>query len=705
MIKVPALFGPVKSANPVLESGLWPFVSCLAMPGQLRNLPCRPGGTRVGDGFGASPPLSSLFLAHNPGMTLTTTAIGLLALAAQLGVPVQERAGEAAAGTPLGSPLGERPVAERVAPEVSGFFLSGSAVGVPEGGAAVAGIARPSFAVLPAADRAWVEDVLGSLTVREKVAQLVVAYIEGGRPSHGGARWRRAERLVREQEIGGFIVGVGSSYGTASWLNELQAASNLPLLVAADLEWGPGTRLRGATVLPINMAVAAAGASRMAYEAGRITALEARAAGIHLAFAPVADVNINPDNPVINTRSYGSDPSEVADRVVEFIRGAREAGLMTVVKHFPGHGDTETDSHLAMPVLGVDRDRLAEVELAPFRSAIAAGVDGVMTAHLAVPALDPRPRLRPATLSPPILTGLLREELGFSGLVVTDALHMDGVMEHGRAGEVAVAAVQAGADILLIPPDEEAAIDALVEAVEQGEVSEARIDASVRRVLSAKAAAGLREDRSVHMGQVLSQIGRAEHDEWSRHTAERSLTLVRSEPGALPLAIEERRLVMVVYDDRSGHRSGRVLESRLIQHGGTLTTVRLSEESDDEDLARASRLLDHADIRIFASFSRALPWKGELGLPEGVAAVAEEAAAAGGTLISFGDPYLLRQIPSARTYLIAWSEADVMQEAVARALTGEIPITGRLPIDLPEGHSVGEGLVLPVLPIVTTLRP
>ena len=639
-------------------------------------------------------------------MTLTTTAIGLLALVGQLGVPLQDGPVEAAAGSLLGVPVGSAPAVEGAwSPFIGGAPPPAGLLVEVKDPPPAAHAAPPSFMLLAAADDAWVESELETLTVREKVAQLVVAYIEGGRPREGGARWERAQRLVREQKIGGFIVGVGSSYGTASWLNELQAVSDLPLLMAADLEWGPGTRLRGATVLPINMAVAAAGPSRMAYEAGRITALEARAAGIHLAFAPVADVNVNPDNPVINTRSYGSDPSEVADRVVEFIRGAREAGLMTVVKHFPGHGDTETDSHLAMPVLDVDRIRLDEVELAPFRSAIAAGVDGVMTAHLAVPALDPRAGLRPATLSPPILTGLLRENLGFRGLVVTDALHMDGVMGHGGAGEVAVAAVQAGADILLIPPDEEEAIDALVEAVERGEVSESRIDRSVRRVLSAKAAAGLRDDRSVHMGQVLTQVGRFEHEEWSRKAAERSLTLVRAERSSLPLKLEDQRLALVVYDDRRGHGSGDVLESRLRERGGRVTTIRLSERSSGDELTRASRILRQSDVAVFASFSRALPWKGELGLPEEVAAVAAEVAAAGGTLISFGDPYLMRQIPSARTYLIAWSEADVTQEAVARALTGQIPVTGRLPIDLPQGHSVGEGLVLPLLPTVTTLRP
>nr|NIP82751.1 hypothetical protein [Gemmatimonadota bacterium]NIQ58710.1 hypothetical protein [Gemmatimonadota bacterium]NIU78900.1 hypothetical protein [Gammaproteobacteria bacterium]NIX47665.1 hypothetical protein [Gemmatimonadota bacterium]NIY12039.1 hypothetical protein [Gemmatimonadota bacterium] len=451
-------------------------------------------------------------------MASASTAIGLLAIAVQLGVPVQGGAQERTG--PLGT---DAPV---------------TGVRAPAAPAAPASVRvdGPYGSRLDPSALEWVARTERALTLEQKVAQLVVAYLEGGHPRDGSARWRRARRLVLEERVGGFIVGVGPTRGTATWLNELQSLSEVPLLVTADLEWGPGTRLRGATVLPINMALAAAGPADVAYEAGRITALEARAAGIHMAFAPVADVNVNPENPVINTRSYGSDPAEVSRRVVAFIRGARSAGLLTVVKHFPGHGDTETDSHLAMPVLDVDRFRLDEVELAPFRAAIGAGVDGVMTAHLAVPALDPQERPRPATLSPPILTDLLRRDLRFPGLVVTDALHMDGVKGQGRTGEVAVAALKAGADVLLIPPDEAEAIDAVVRAVRRGELSEARIDASVRRVLMAKAAAGLDASRDVNTAMLAERVGRRDHEEWSRRVAERSITLVRGERGALPVS-------------------------------------------------------------------------------------------------------------------------------------------------------------------------
>jgi beta-N-acetylhexosaminidase len=619
------------------------------------------------------------------------TVAGLLLVALQLGVPFSPGDGAAARDTASSAVLGEPAGMARAA-----AIMADDRLRYERGFRALEGV--PFAAGLTVAEYVWVERSLESMTLREKVAQLVVPYIEGGRPANGSAAWRRARRLVTEEKVGGFIVGVGAGQETASWLNELQRAAAVPLLMTADLEWGPGTRLRGATTLPINMAIAAAGSPELAYSAGRITALEARAAGLHVAFAPVADVNVNPLNPVINTRAYGSSVPVVSERVVAFIEGARSAGLLTVAKHFPGHGDTETDSHLALPVLVVDRARLDDVELAPFRAAIAAGVGGVMTAHMAVPALDPFGMLRPATLSPPVLTELLRRELGFRGLVVTDALHMDGVKGQGRAGEVAVAAVLAGADILLIPPDAAEVIDAVTAAVRAGLVTEDQIEQSARRVLAAKAAAGLMGGAQVNLSRLGARMGPAEHVAWAEAVAERSITLVRDQDGLLPLAVDGRSVVLVAYDDRAGHRRGGTLEQVLTENGARVQVVRLSRQSPPADIERARRLARGSDVALFASFARALPWKGALGLPDEVAALARHLAAAGAPVLSFGDPYLLRQMPEAGTYLLAWSEVDASQRAAARALLGSIAITGRLPIDLPPHYGVGHGITKPALP-------
>jgi beta-N-acetylhexosaminidase len=607
----------------------------------------------------------------------TTAAVSLLAVVLQLGAPLAEDPG---AGGPAGA---DRALYERAARELASV---------------------PYAVSLSPADLVWVERSLGSLTLREKAAQLVFPYIEGGRPAARTAAWRRVRRLVMEDRVGGVIVGVGQGTETVAWLNEIQSWSSIPVLVTADLEWGAGTRLRGATVLPINMAIAAAGAPDLAYEAGRITGIEARAAGIHMAFAPVADVNVNPLNPVINTRAYGSAPGLVASRVTEFIRGARSSGLLTVAKHFPGHGDTETDSHLALAVLTAHRHRLDAVELVPFRSAIREGVAGVMTAHMAVPALDPVGRLRPATVSSQIVTTLLREELGFGGLVITDALHMDGIKGEGRPAEVAIAAVLAGADILLMPPDAAQAIEGIVAAVKSGQLSEERIDDSVRRVLAAKAALGLNHGATVDPVAYRRVAANEAHRTWAREVAERSMTLVRGTPGGLPLLVRDRLVLAVAYDDRSTHRWGGVFAETLAAAGARVMTIRLSSRSTAADLERVRQVAATADATIFSSYSRAIPWKGGLGLPAPIAALADELAAGGAAILSFGDPYLLHQTPAARTYLLAWSETDSSQRAAARALVGQIPITGELPIDLPPYYPVGHGLVVHSLPGVTTLR-
>ncbi len=545
----------------------------------------------------------------------------------------------------------------------------------------------------------WVERTLAGMTLREKVAQMVMPYIPGGQPRTGSLEWRRARKLVREEKVGGVIVGVGSGTGTAAWLNTLQRLSAVPLLAAADLEWGPGTRLKGGTVLPLNMAMAAAGGPELAREAGRITGEEARAAGLQMTFAPVADVNVNPDNPVINTRSYGADARRVAKCVAAFVEGARSAGLLSVAKHFPGHGDTETDSHLGLPVVGLDRARLDTVELVPFAAAIGAGVAGVMTAHIAVPALEPDGRRRPATLSPPIVTGLLRDSLGFDGLVVTDALIMGGVRKWADGGTVAVQAVEAGADVLLEPMDAKETIDAVVAAVDSGRIEAGRIDASVRRILAAKEAAGLDRRRTVDVAAAARALGSPEHRAFARMAAARSITLVRR-GASFPAVLDDgplRRVVVVAYDDPKKRELGDGLAKALEARGGMVTVRRLWRRSSPAEVAGADSATAGADVVVFATYASTAPWKGTTGLPTDVAALAERLAERGALVVSFGDPYVLGQVPGAGTYILAWTDTQDAVRAAANAMTGETRIVGRLPVPLPPRAERGDGLVLPAL--------
>jgi beta-N-acetylhexosaminidase len=572
-------------------------------------------------------------------------------------------------------------------------------------------VRRATRAPVPGGPEAdWVEATLAGLDLRQRVAQMVVAWIDGGQPAEGTAEHERGLTLVQDRQVGGLIVGKGDARATAAWLNRLQSLSAVPLLVTADLEWGPGTRLVGATTIPVNMALAATGDLRYVYEAGRITALEARAAGIHMAFAPVADVNVNPRNPVINTRSYGADPSIVAAHVSAFVAGARDAGLLTVAKHFPGHGDTEVDSHLALPIVTASRARLDEVELVPFRAAVQAGVDGIMTAHLSVPALDPTTG-RPATLSPEILTDLLRDDLRFDGLVVTDALIMDGVRRRGENGLVAIEAIEAGADILLMPPSAGEAIDAIVVAIEEGRISEARIDASVRRILRAKLAAGLDRGALTDTAAFARMLDDGAHDAWADEVAARSLTLVRVAYGALPLAPlpngTPMPITVVAYDESDESRRGTTFADMMRERGHEVGLVRIARNSTVRELEEIADTI--SGVVVFLSFSNAAPWRGGLGLPAQVAPFADSLAQRGALVFVFGDPYLLGQIPHAETYLLAWAEDPVMERAAARALAGEVRVSGMLPISL-EGYDLGSGLTLPALtaaeePAVPGWRP
>src|SRR5216684_5024653 len=344
------------------------------------------------------------------------------------------------------------------------------------GGGRVA--SRPATAPLP--QPLAIDSVLAKLTPRQKVAQLVVPWLGGNYTALDDSAFQIATRWIDSLEIGGIIISVGSPYDIAAKLNTLQRRSKLPLLVSADLEWGAAMRVVGATAFPMIMAAGATGDERDAYTIGRVAALEGRAVGIHVNFAPDADVNNNPLNPIINIRSFGEDPHAVARLVRAYVHGLQEHGMLATLKHFPGHGDTDADSHLGLPTIRVDYARLDSVELVPFRAGIEAGAQVVMSAHIAFPAFTGE---TPATLSAAMLTGVLRDSLKFKGLVVTDALQMGAIVAKYGAGEAGVRAFEAGSDLLLMPADPDSAIGSMLVALQTGRLTPARLDAPVRRVL------------------------------------------------------------------------------------------------------------------------------------------------------------------------------------------------------------------------------
>lgn len=542
------------------------------------------------------------------------------------------------------------------------------------------------------ASPAMVDSLLASLTVRQKVAQLVVPWLLGNYTASDDSVFLLARRWVRDLEVGGIIISIGSPHDVAAKLNALQQASRLPLLVSADLEYGAGMRLTGGTAFPSLMAVGATGEALDAYTIGRAAALEGRAAGIHLDFAPVADVNNNPANPIINTRAFGEDPEAVGRLVTAFVRGLREHGMLSTLKHFPGHGDTEIDSHIGLPVIRADYARLDSVELVPFRAGIAAGADVVMSAHIAFPEFTGTDD--PATLSPDVLTGLLRDSLGFRGIVVTDALVMGAIVARYGAGEAAVRAFLAGSDFLLMPADPDSAIMAMVAAVEGGRVTPDRLDRSVRRMLEAKATLGLFTRRTVPLDSVMDHVGTREFQLQAQDIAARALTLVRDTSGTFrALRGGPRRLALIAYGDELNGSVGNQIAEGLRAGGDSVEQFRLWPMSGPLSYDSARAVVARAPAVVFAASVRPVSWKGFIALPDSLARfVAATDSVKPTLLVSLGSPYLLNQVPTVGAYLIAWSGARAAERAVAQAILGYIPITGRLPIRIPPSYPIGHGI-------------
>jgi beta-glucosidase-like glycosyl hydrolase/CubicO group peptidase (beta-lactamase class C family) len=523
----------------------------------------------------------------------------------------------------------------------------------------------------------------------------MVAVRASGLPRHPeSADLRRLREEVARLKVGGLCV-FESEVGTLPrLLNHLQDASAIPLLVSADMERGMSFRVRrGVVPLPYAMAVGAAGSEEGARFSGEVAAREGRALGIHWALAPVADVNSNPANPVINIRSYGEDAEKVGRLVAAFVRGAREGGLMTTVKHFPGHGDTAVDSHLDLPAIGADRARLEAVELLPFRRAVEAGVESVMLGHIAVPAVDASGT--PATLSPAMATEMLRRDLGFSGLVVTDALEMAGV-KAAWTGDAVVRAVRAGADMVLLPPEADVAIQALARAVREGQITETRLDESVRRILEAKERLGLHRQRRVDPAGLDVAVGRPGDVERALDLARRSITVVRNEGGLLPLRAEAplRLLHLVLSSDWRNEGIQGIPEDELQRRRVPTETLTLGPEVAEATLARVRERAGGFTHVLVSSFVRVGAFRGTNDMAESHVRLIDGLVDDGRApvLVSFGSPYLLRQVPRVPVYVATYGWAESSQRAAVSALFGEHDVTGTLPVTLPGLYPAGHGL-------------
>jgi beta-N-acetylhexosaminidase len=548
----------------------------------------------------------------------------------------------------------------------------------------------------------WIETTLAAMSLDEKVGQLIIPATVGLWMNDSSEAYQQIRRDITEFHVGGYhllgdVNGLHEPAGVALLLNHLQEMAKVPLWITADFEGGVGYRYTGATRLPRAMAMGATGNPELAAQAGRITAEEARAIGFHVNFYPVVDVNNNARNPIINIRSFGSDPALVSRMARAYIRGAQGAGIMATAKHFPGHGDTSTDSHMELPTIDIDKARLEQIELPPFRAAIEEGVGGVMSAHIALPRIEPEKL--PATLSPKLLTSVLRDELHFGGVIFTDALNMKGVAAHYPEGEAAVRAVKAGADILLYPPSVEQAFNAVKRAVETGDIKEARIDESVRRILAAKQRLGLDKNRLVDLNKIGQTLGSVEHQQTAQQIIDSAVTLVRDEKNAMPLRLtpDEKVLCVTMVDNHEAWRDwgpGRAFWQGLVKRHPKATHVYVSEKTSPAELELLNKLAAFSDVVIVNGFIRVAAYKGSIDLSDGEINLLKTLSAMDKpfAFTVYGSPYVLSFVPEVPNYILTYEYYPAAEEAALKAIVGEIEFKGHLPIELPGLYPLGHGL-------------
>ena len=585
---------------------------------------------------------------------------------------------------------------------------------------------RPGPIHLTPAGEKWAEKTLHKLTLEEKVGQVFMIWCRASFLNVENPEYLQLVEDMQKYHVGSFAMTVhvdgpylrrSEPYEAADLLNRLQKDSKLPLLFAADFERGVSMRLMGTTVFPHAMAFGGNGKADDAETFGRISAEEARSIGIHWNFFPDADVNSNPTNPIINTRSFGEDPKQVGDLVTAYIKGAHEGGMLTTVKHFPGHGDTATDSHLGVASVNVDRAHLESIELPPFRQAIAAGVDSVMVAHVTVPALDSDPN-HVATISPVIVSDLLEQQLGFKGIVVTDALDM-AALTHlfaSNIGRAAVEAFKAGNDLLLIPADFPASYNAMVQAVQSGEISRERLDRSVLKILKTKASLGLQDARLVDMSAIAKVVAKPSNLAFGQQVADDAVTLVRENgrvlplkskgtaKGGLPYTTQEatgNRVVAVLFSDDvrtdSGHAFAREFRARIPDAHIIYVDPRIAAGMSDEVL----KAVDEAQSVIAAVY--VVPTGGKIdnsvAMADATGVLLQQLLNHAGekaAVIAMGNPYLAADFPKIGNYMCTFSNATVSETAAVKALFGEIMIHGHLPVSIPNVAARGTGIERPV---------
>jgi beta-N-acetylhexosaminidase len=543
-------------------------------------------------------------------------------------------------------------------------------------------------------DKGWVEAKIMSMSLREKCAQMVMSWSKGFNDDKGSAEYDRISRLVRESGIGGIIFFQGEISSERKIIEKLQEESKLPLLISSDFERGLGSRIENAIEFPSSMAVGATGNIFYAYEMGRSIAADSKALGVRQNLAPVADVNNNPLNPIINIRSFSEDKEIVSSYTIAFISGSKNERVITTAKHFPGHGNTQVDSHLDLPVIPGTRASLFQNELVPFVQAVKAGVQSIMVGHLYVPALQGGDKVA-ASLSKAVVTDLLQNEIRFDGLIITDALNMNAVTRYFSVADAAIKAIKAGNDILLMPPEDDLTIEALVSAVQDNLISIDRINHSVRKILAAKRWLGLKNEETLKNRKDQTDFLHNDNYQLAREIAEHSITMIKNNENIIPVDTSSYiKTGCITITDGLITDKKEIFEKLISRSFRKTKSIFIDRKSTGRDFSRALRIVRSADIIFLPVFMRLRSENDSLTLAYHEKFISEILKSRKPVIIiSLDDPYLLSVLPTAKVFLCSYGDAKVSQLAAFDALTGNISITGKLPISIPNtNYSLGFGL-------------
>ena len=545
-------------------------------------------------------------------------------------------------------------------------------------------------------NKSWAESTLDKLTLREKIAQMMVYRMNMHYLNYNSDEWKEIENLISSDGIGILHIWFGETGSALTMLNKIQRESKIPILVEADIESGLGRRYPGAVTLPPMMAIAATGNSKFAYEAGRISAEESRGVGIHFNLAPVVDVNNNPKNPIINTRSFGEHPDSVIKYSREFIKGLHEHGMLTTAKHFPGHGDTETDSHSSLAQIPSDSARLWQIELPPFKNAIESGVDAIMVAHVNSPEYQIHSE-DPATLSKFWIQDVLRSKMKFDGVIITDAMDMGGIVKKYSDSYALIETIKAGSDIIIQNNQMKKSIDLVEKAVKNGIISEQRINASTLKVLKMKERLGLHKNKIISMDDTHMSVGKKSNFDLASEIGNRSITLVKNNDNILPLEPKSNDTFYIVdlYDGANNHNESIVTKS-LRENGYKVRSFQIDKS---DSLIVANHILDQIPsdgLVLLNAYANPVEWKENIFLPSVEADFINRLIKKCSTVIitSFGSPYLIQDFPEAPVYICAYKGSSVMQKAFLNALMGESDINGILPVTIPGIAKRGSGINL-----------